>query len=154
MKGFLDGGNLKLQRGGGWCECRCPFYERACSMRCPHLDDSEVGMIRLTCGGTDVVIERTDHEKAENIRMGSLLAVLEEWSKHTPEEPPQIIEFLFKNTPLNIRRILLDAVFVRNDLVTYRKSEEHKHIFEITLNLPYNGWMEDAYRTKANDNAK
>ena len=63
MKAKIFNGRLLLIRGDKELTARC--YHAGvidCDTRCPHLDDSEPGIIRLTCGGTDVVLERAEDE--------------------------------------------------------------------------------------------
>lgn len=38
----------------------CPYtkFEQPCATNCPHLDTGDENIIRLTCGGTDVVFEK------------------------------------------------------------------------------------------------
>ena len=56
-------GGMSIIRNGVEYEAYCGIApNRLCGLCCPHLDDSEPGVIRLTCGGTDVVLERADGE--------------------------------------------------------------------------------------------
>jgi hypothetical protein len=59
VKGGINGnGVLMVKRGKKEVMMLCPFREHtACANFCPHLDDSDKNVIRLTCGGTDVAIE-------------------------------------------------------------------------------------------------
>jgi hypothetical protein len=62
MKATIENLGLTLLRGELPVAATCPFAHgglgiRPCDLRCPHLDISEPGVIRLTCGGTDVVFE-------------------------------------------------------------------------------------------------
>ena len=66
MKAFIDKhGNLIKSTVKGFVHAVCPFSRQPCHSECPHLDDSEPGCIRLSCGGIDVVFENSNYKKKD-----------------------------------------------------------------------------------------
>ena len=65
LTGFIQDGVLRLERNGQTLQASCNFSAtpRCCSIACPHLDDSDDDCIHLTCGGTDVCVEKINPQK-------------------------------------------------------------------------------------------
>ncbi len=62
---ITSAGKLVKQTARGDAIAICPFGgpHQPCNIRCPHLDATDPGVIRLTCGGTDVVYVDCGQEK-------------------------------------------------------------------------------------------
>ena len=65
MKAQIKNNRLFLCRETGEILAHCPFGCCGCMISCPHLDDSDPAVIRLTCGGTDVFFERVTDDRPE-----------------------------------------------------------------------------------------
>ncbi|MDD4818141.1 MAG: hypothetical protein PHI85_09250 [Victivallaceae bacterium] len=65
MKAYIKKNRLFLRRAAGELLAYCPFGCCGCMISCPHLDDSDPAVIRLTCGGTDVVFDRVAEDLPE-----------------------------------------------------------------------------------------